>query len=156
MGKLEIKSYSTDDTIAVANKLALLLHNGSVITLDGDLGAGKTIFTQGLAKALGVEDYVTSPTFTIMNVYDVVDVKNPNVDKQVYHFDVYRISDPEEMYEIGFEEFLYGDGVCIIEWSCLIEDLIPENAIRIEILKDDNNVDERTIIIKGADLPKEL
>jgi len=156
MNTIEIKSYSTEDTIAVSQKIASLLRSGDVITLDGDLGAGKTVFTQGLAKSLGVEDYVTSPTFTIMNIYNVVNVTNPNVDNEVYHFDVYRICSPEEMYEIGFDEYLYGDGVCIIEWSSLIEELIPESAIRIQILKDDTNLDERTIIIKGNNLPEEL
>ena len=156
MNTIEIKSYSTEDTIAVSQKIASLLRSGDVITLDGDLGAGKTVFTQGLAKSLGVEDYVTSPTFTIMNIYNVTNVTNPNVDNEVYHFDVYRICSPEEMYEIGFDEYLYGNGVCIIEWSSLIEELIPENAIRIQILKDDTNLDERTIIIKGNNLPEEL
>ena len=156
MNTIEIKSYSTEDTITVSQKIASLLRSGDVITLDGDLGAGKTVFTQGLAKSLGVEDYVTSPTFTIMNIYNVTNVTNPNVDNEVYHFDVYRICSPEEMYEIGFDEYLYGNGVCIIEWSSLIEELIPENAIRIQILKDDTNLDERTIIIKGNNLPEEL
>lgn len=156
MHTIEIKSYSTEDTITVSQKIASLLRSGDVITLDGDLGAGKTVFTQGLAKSLGVEDYVTSPTFTIMNIYNVSNVINPHITNEIYHFDVYRICSPEEMYEIGFDEYLYGDGVCIIEWSSLIEELIPDNAIRIQISKDNINFDERTIVIKGNNLPEEL
>jgi tRNA threonylcarbamoyladenosine biosynthesis protein TsaE len=108
-------------TEALAYKLASRLSEGDCLCLSGDLGAGKTTFSQFFCRALGVDDYVTSPTFNIMNQYEG--------QYPIYHFDVYRIADEDEMYEIGFEEFLYGKGICLIEWAGLIENLIPEDAI---------------------------
>ena len=102
---------------------------GEIYTLSGDLGTGKTVFAQGFAKGLGIEEAVNSPTFTIVSEY--TEGRMP-----FYHFDVYRISDPEEMYEIGFEEYLYGQGVCLIEWAELIRDIIPEKTIDITISKN--------------------
>ena len=99
---------------------------GQIICLDGDLGAGKTVFAQGFAKGLGVETPVTSPTFTILQVYKTGRIP-------MYHFDVYRIEEPEEMEAIGYEEFFYGDGVCLVEWADNIDELIPPEAIRVRI-----------------------
>lgn len=102
---------------------------GQVYTLAGDLGVGKTVFTQGFAKGLGVEEHVNSPTFTIVQEYE--DGQMP-----FYHFDVYRIGDIEEMDEIGFEEYIAGEGVCLIEWANLIEEILPEERTEILIEKD--------------------
>ena len=102
---------------------------GQVYTLAGDLGVGKTVFTQGFAKGLGVEEHVNSPTFTIVQEYE--DGRMP-----FYHFDVYRIGDIEEMDEIGFEEYIAGEGVCLIEWANLIEEILPEVRTEILIEKD--------------------
>lgn len=126
--KRVFETFSLEETQKLGEELALELKAGDVIALNGDLGAGKTAFTQGLARGLGVEDYVTSPTFTIMNVFEG---RLP-----LYHFDVYRISDPDEMEAIGFEEFLYGEGVCVIEWSDLIKELLPKGTIDIRIYKE--------------------
>jgi tRNA threonylcarbamoyladenosine biosynthesis protein TsaE len=109
--------------------------------LTGDLGVGKTVFTQGLAKGLGIEEPVNSPTFTIVQVYD--EGRLP-----LYHFDVYRIGDIEEMDEVGFEEYVMGDGVSLIEWANLIEEILPENRTEVIIEKDlEKGFDYRKIII---------
>ena len=129
--KKEVISQSLEQTIEIAAELANSLQAGSVIALNGDLGAGKTAFASGVAKGLGIEDYVTSPTFTIMNV---LEGRLP-----LYHFDVYRISDPDEMEEIGFTEFLYGEGVCVIEWADRIRDLLPKHTIDVRISRIDDN-----------------
>lgn len=98
---------------------------GTVICMIGDLGAGKTTFTQSFAESLGVEDYITSPTFTIVNEYEG---RMP-----LYHFDVYRIGCSEEMYDIGYDEYIDSDGVCIIEWANIIDDILPEERLEIEL-----------------------
>lgn len=135
------ESYSPEDTAAVAAEFANSLKGGEFVAMYGDLGAGKTAFVQGVAKALGVTRNVTSPTFTIVNEYEG---RLP-----LYHFDVYRIADPEEMYEIGYDEYITGGGVCFVEWSELIEELFPEQYIRITIKKDDSKgFDYRKIIIE--------
>jgi tRNA threonylcarbamoyladenosine biosynthesis protein TsaE len=118
---IELTVDSLEKTVELAEILARGIGPGDVLCLSGDLGAGKTTFTQALCRALGVTEHVTSPTFNIMNQYAG---RLP-----VYHFDVYRIADPDEMYEIGFEEFLNGDGISIIEWAPLIEVLIPADAL---------------------------
>ena len=112
-------------TKEIGYKLGELLFPGSVICLIGDLGAGKTTMTQSLAQALKVDDYITSPTFTIVNEYEG--------DIPLYHFDVYRIGSSDEMYDIGYEEYINGEGVCIIEWANLIEDILPEEYLYIEL-----------------------
>ena len=122
-------SYHVSDTMNYARQLAEQAVPGTVICLDGDLGAGKTAFAKGFAQGLGIEEPVVSPTFTILHQY--TSGRLP-----LYHFDVYRIEDPEEMYEIGFEDYFYGDGVCLIEWASQIEELIPEGAMHITIRKD--------------------
>ncbi len=134
----EIISNSYEETAAVAAEFAETLNGGEVIAMYGDLGAGKTAFVQGLARGLGIDRHITSPTFTIVNEYEG---RLP-----LYHFDVYRIADPDEMYEIGYDEYITNGGVCIIEWAELIEELLPEDCIRIEILKDDEKGDDFRII----------
>ena len=134
-------SQSLEDTQKIAAEFAKSLKSGDVLCMYGDLGAGKTAFVQGLAKGLGIEDHVTSPTFTIVNEY--------YGSMPLYHFDVYRIADSDEMYEIGYEEYVYGDGVSVIEWPQLIDDILPEKRYEITILKDyDKGEDYRTIEIK--------
>ena len=113
------------ETREIGFKLGKLLKPGSIVCLIGDLGAGKTTMTQSLAEALEVDDYITSPTFTIVNEYEG---KMP-----LYHFDVYRIGCSEEMYDIGFDEYINGDGVCIIEWANIIEDILPDDYLKIEL-----------------------
>lgn len=112
--------------------LAKSLKKGQVVALIGDLGTGKTALTKYIAEGLGIKSTITSPTFTIVQEYH--EGRLP-----LYHFDVYRIADPEEMYELGYEEYFYGDGVCIVEWADLIEDLLPEDAkiIRIQYGKQE-------------------
>ena len=123
------KSGSAEDTKKIAAEFAKSLKAGDVLCMYGDLGAGKTAFVQGLATGLGVLDYVNSPTFTIVNEY--------SGDLPLYHFDVYRIGDSSEMFDIGFDEYLDGDGVTVIEWAELIEDILPESRYNITILKAD-------------------
>ena len=132
------ESFSSDDTFEYAKKLGENAKPGTVITLTGDLGVGKTVFTQGFAVGLDIDEPVDSPTFTIIKVYD--EGRMP-----FYHFDVYRIGDVSEMDEIGYEDYFFGDGVSIVEWANLIEEIIPEDAVHITIEKDLN---------KGADYRK--
>ncbi len=135
------ESSSYDDTQAIAKEIADTLTGGEFIAMYGDLGAGKTAFVQGVAKALGIHNHVTSPTFTIVNEYEG---RLP-----LYHFDVYRIADPDEMYEIGYDEYVDSDGVCIVEWAELIEDLFPPKYFKVTILKDeDKSLDYRKIIFE--------
>ena len=136
------ETFSEKETYDLGKELGAKAVPGQVLCIDGDLGVGKTVFTKGFAKGLGVEDDVVSPTFTIIQIYD--EGKLP-----LYHFDVYRIGEPEEMYEIGFEDYFYGEGVCLIEWASLIEELLPENAIRIKIEKDlEKGFDYRKITVE--------
>lgn len=114
---------------------------GSVLTLVGDLGVGKTVFTQGLAEGLGISDAVNSPTFTIVQIYEEGRIP-------LYHLDVYRIGDISEMDEIGYEDYFYGDGVCLIEWANLIEELLPERYVEIRIEKNlEKGFDYREITV---------
>ena len=125
---MQFISNCPDDTKKIAADMALKLKSGDVLCLYGDLGAGKTAFVQGLAKGLGIDEHITSPTFTIVKEYEG---RLP-----LYHFDVYRISDSDEMYEVGFDEYVYGEGVSVIEWPQLIEDILPDKRYDIEIKKD--------------------
>lgn len=135
-------SVSPEDTEKLGELLGSVVKKGTVICLIGDLGTGKTEFTKGLAKGLEVSDYVTSPTFIIINEYKG---RLP-----LYHFDVYRINDIDEMFEIGYEEYVYGDGVSVIEWSDLIEEIIPDENIRVTISKDmEMGMDYRNITIEA-------
>lgn len=124
-----IESFSREDTFNIGYEIGKSAASGSVYTLIGDLGVGKTVFTQGVAAGLGIREAVNSPTFTILQVYD--EGRLP-----FYHFDVYRIGDPEEMYEVGFEDYVYGDGVSLIEWANLIEDILPKEYTEVLIEKD--------------------
>ena len=136
------ESLSADDTYNLGKKTGEKASKGDVFVLDGDLGVGKTVFTQGFAKGLGIDEPISSPTFNIVLVYD--DGRLP-----LYHFDVYRIGDAGEMDEIGYEEYFYGDGVCLIEWGSLIKELIPENAGHIIIEKDlEKGFDYRRITVE--------
>ncbi len=136
------ESLSEKDTFDLGKKLGENAKPGQIVCIDGDLGVGKTVFTKGFAEGLGVTDDVVSPTFTIIQEY--TDCKIP-----MYHFDVYRIGHPDEMYDIGFEEYFYGDGVCLIEWSNLIEELLPEDSIHINIEKDlEKGFDYRKITVE--------
>lgn len=124
-----IETHSSQETFELGEKIGKAAKSGQVYSLIGDLGVGKTVFTQGVAVGLGIAEPVNSPTFTIMQIYE--EGRLP-----FYHFDVYRIGDVEEMEEIGYEEFFYGDGVCLIEWADLIEEILPEGCIRISIEKN--------------------
>ena len=124
-----IETTSPDETFEAGRQLGLLAKPGDIYTLNGDLGDGKTVFTQGVAKGLDISGHVNSPTFTIVQVYDSGRLP-------FYHFDVYRIGDIEEMDEIGYEDYFFGDGVCMVEWADLISDLIPQNAKKITIEKN--------------------
>ena len=130
-----VETYSPEETEEAASLLASCAAPGDIICLDGDLGAGKTVFTKGFAKGLGIAEPVVSPTFTILQEYE--GEKFP-----LYHFDVYRIEDPAEMEEVGIDEFFYGSGVCLIEWASLIAELIPEDAWHVHIEKDPEKGDD--------------
>ena len=123
------ESNAAEDTFAFGQKLGREAVPGEIICLDGDLGVGKTVFTQGFAAGLGIDDYVNSPTFNIVKEYEGGRLP-------LYHFDVYRIGDPSEMEEIGYEDYFYGQGVSIIEWPGQIEELLPKEARWVRIRKD--------------------
>lgn len=130
-----------EETKELAISLAKEAKAGDIILLHGDLGVGKTVFSQGFAQGLKIEEPIQSPTFTILQEYDEGTLP-------FYHFDVYRISDPEEMYEIGFQDYLYGNGVCLIEWASKVEELLPEKVIEIKIEKNlEKGFDYRMITI---------
>lgn len=135
---IEIITNSAEETKKKAAEFADKLKMGDVVCLYGDLGAGKTAFVQGLAKGLGIHEHITSPTFTIVNEYYG---RLP-----LYHFDVYRIADPDEMYEIGYEEYVYGDGVSVIEWPQLIDEILPDKRYDITISKDYSKHDNYRVI----------
>lgn len=138
---MEYISKSYEETQKIASDFARTLKSGDVICMYGDLGAGKTTFVQGMAKGLNITEPITSPTFTIVNEY--------SGSLPLYHFDVYRIADSDEMYEIGYEEYVYGDGISVIEWAELIEDILPDKRYRVTILKELANGDDyRKIIIE--------
>lgn len=137
-----IETWSPQETFAIGEKLGKEALPGQVYTLNGDLGVGKTVFTQGVAKGLAITEPVNSPTFTIVQVYE--EGRMP-----FYHFDVYRIGDVEEMEEIGYQDYFYGEGICIIEWAELIEEIIPQNAKSITIEKNlEKGFDYRRITIE--------
>ena len=127
--KKKWETHGPQETFEIGKQLGLEAKPGEVYCLDGDLGVGKTVFTQGFASGLGITEPVNSPTFTIVQQYE--EGRLP-----LYHFDVYRIGDVEEMDEIGYEDCFYGEGVCLIEWSTLIQEILPEDAIHITIEKD--------------------
>ena len=137
-----IETFSEEETFALGEKIGREALPGQVYTLLGDLGVGKTVFTQGVAKGLGITEPICSPTFTIVQVYD--EGRMP-----FYHFDVYRIGDIEEMDEIGYEDYFFGEGLCMIEWANLIEEILPTKRKEITIEKDlEKGFDYRKITIK--------
>lgn len=136
-----IETFSAEETFAFGQKIGENAKPGDVYTLIGDLGVGKTVFTQGVAKGLGIQGAVNSPTFTIVQVYEEGRIP-------FYHFDVYRIADVDEMDEIGYEDYFYGDGLCLIEWANLIEEILPDTIHEIIIEKDlTKGLDYRRITI---------
>jgi tRNA threonylcarbamoyladenosine biosynthesis protein TsaE len=145
---LREKVYETngpEETFAVGEKYGKLAKPNQVICLDGDLGVGKTVFTKGFARGLGVMDEVVSPTFTIVQEYH-------DGRLSLYHFDVYRIEDVDEMEEIGYDDYFFGGGVCLIEWADQIRDILPEDTAEIRIEKDlDRGFDYRKITVRGLD-----
>ena len=137
-----IESRSAEETFAFGKRLGEAALPGQVICLNGDLGVGKTVFTQGFAAGLGIIEPVNSPTFTILQEY--LEGRLP-----FYHFDVYRIADIEEMEEIGYEYCFYGNGVCLIEWAELIQELIPKEAVQVRIEKNlDYGFDYRRLFLE--------
>jgi tRNA threonylcarbamoyladenosine biosynthesis protein TsaE len=143
MSDVIYETHSPEETFEIGKKMGEEAKPGLIIAMTGDLGVGKTLFTQGFAKGLGIEGPVNSPTFTILQVYE--DGRLP-----FYHFDVYRIGDVEEMDEIGFEDYVFGSGASIIEWAELIDEIIPEEAVRVLIEKDpEKGFDYRKITIKN-------
>ena len=138
------ESWSEQETFEIGKKMAENAVSGQIYCLDGDLGVGKTVFSKGFACGLGITEPVTSPTFTLVNEYE--EGRLP-----LYHFDVYRIGCPDEMDEIGYEEYFYGNGVCLVEWSELIAELIPPEAYRITIRKNlEKGLDYREIMVEGG------
>lgn len=130
------------DTEKLGEKIGQKVQPGTVIALIGDLGTGKTTLTKSIARGLGVTETVTSPTFNIIREYRSGRLP-------LYHFDVYRIGDPDEMFELGYEEYFYGDGVCVVEWADIIEELLPEDAVVITIDRGASD-EEREYEIEGA------
>ena len=139
---MEYISNSAQETEALGERLAARLRPGDVIAYTGDLGAGKTAFTRGLARGLGVTERVTSPTFTIVNEYEGGRLP-------LFHFDLYRMDSPEELFDIGWEDYLARGGVCAVEWSENIADALEEDAIRVDIRRGEHD-DQRIITITGG------
>lgn len=135
------ESHSPEETMKLARTLGKQAKSGDIFCLQGDLGVGKTMFTKGFAVGMGITEHITSPTFTVINEYTENRL-------HLYHFDVYRITDIDEMYDIGFEEYIYGEGVTFIEWANYIHEIIPKEAIWIVIKKDlEKGLDYRLIEI---------
>ena len=142
---MRVETWSPEETFQLGKRLGEQARPGQIYTLNGDLGVGKTIFTQGMAAGLGIAEPVSSPTFTIVQEYDSGRLP-------LYHFDVYRIGDPEEMEEIGYDDYFFGGGVCLIEWAELIRELLPDHVIAVKIEKNlDKGFDYRMIQIEGMD-----
>ena len=134
-----------EETFDLGKRLGEAAKPGDIYCLDGDLGVGKTVFTQGFAAGLAITEPVNSPTFTIVQVYE--EGRLP-----LYHFDVYRISSPEEMDEIGYEEYFYSEGVCLVEWGNLFPELFPEDTVYVTIKKNlDKGFDYRIITVEGGE-----
>ena len=126
---MNYESFSTEETYNIGKRLGENAGPGDIYALNGDLGVGKTVFTKGFADGLGIREAVNSPTFTILQIYE--DGRLP-----LYHFDVYRIEEPEEMEEVGLDEYLFGEGVCLIEWAERIRDILPPQTGNVTIEKD--------------------
>jgi len=140
----KIVTHSEKDTIELGEKTAKLLKPGDVIALEGELGTGKTVFVKGVARGLEIREHITSPTFNIVHSYGSSGVT-------LHHFDVYRVNDEDELFEIGFEEYLYKGDICIIEWADLIKNMLPENTIWIKLERTEINPEQRIITIRGLD-----
>ena len=138
MNTVVLKTAAPEETKQLGEKLAQLLEGGEVICLNGDLGAGKTAFSQGVARGLGVDGPVTSPTFTLINEYIG---RLP-----LYHFDVYRLGGPEEMDDLGYEEYFYGQGVCLVEWAKLVEEVLPQERLEINMTREEDSEETRLIL----------
>lgn len=130
------KSASVDETMELGRKLGKSLPKGTVICLTGDLGTGKTHFAKGLAEGLGIKENITSPTFTIVNEYHTGRMP-------LFHFDVYRVNDPDEVLQVGFEEYVYGEGATLIEWADLIESILPDDFIQVKIEKTTEEMERK-------------
>lgn len=140
-----IETTNAEETFQLGVKIGKQARPGEIYTLNGDLGVGKTVFTQGVARGLGIEEPVNSPTFTIVQVYE--EGRMP-----FYHFDVYRIGDIEEMEEIGYDDYFFGNGICLIEWAELIQELLPKQIISVTIEKNpEKGFDYRKITIDGLE-----
>ena len=136
------ESFSEKDTFEAGKRLGEQCAPGDIILLNGDLGVGKTVFTKGFGRGLGIDEPISSPTFTIVQIYE--EGRLP-----LYHFDVYRIADVEEMDEIGYEDYFFGQGVCLIEWAELIKEILPEKCLSVTIEKDlEKGFDYRRITYK--------
>ena len=145
MSRQVYESWSAKDTLQLGSRLGKLCKAGDVILLNGDLGVGKTVFSKGLGRGLGIIEPISSPTFTILQVYEEGRIP-------LYHFDVYRISDLEEMEEIGYEDYFYGGGVCLIEWAEQIREILPDRTVEITIAKNlERGFDYREIVIEGME-----
>ena len=142
---MRVETNSPEETFDLGRRMGADAKPGQIYTLNGDLGAGKTIFTKGMVAGLGIEEPVSSPTFTIVQEYSGGRLP-------LYHFDVYRIGEPEEMEEIGYDDYFFGEGVCLIEWAELIRELLPERVISVSIEKDlEKGFDYRLIHIEGME-----
>ena len=140
-----IETKNAKETFQLGEKIGEKALPGQIYTLNGDLGVGKTVFTQGVASGLGIREPVNSPTFTILQEYEGGRLP-------FYHFDVYRIGDIEEMEEIGYDDCFFGEGICLIEWTQLIEEILPENVISVTIEKNPaKEFDYRKITIEGLE-----
>lgn len=140
-----VETHSAQETFELGKRIGQQARPGQIYTLVGDLGVGKTVFTQGVACGLGIHEPISSPTFTIIQVYEEGRIP-------FYHFDVYRIGDIEEMEEIGYDDYFFGEGICLIEWANLIEELLPENIMAVTIEKDlEKGFDYRKITLEGME-----
>lgn len=124
-----IETFTSEETKKAGFELSINANPSDIYCLIGDLGVGKTVFTKGFAQGLGINETIMSPTFTIINEY-----KTENI--EFYHFDVYRLKSGEDLYDLGYEEYFYGNGICLIEWADIVKEFIPDNAIWISIKKD--------------------
>ena len=141
-GRVIVESNAPEDTFAIGERMGEMCRSGQIYTLNGELGTGKTVFTQGFARGLGITGPVNSPTFTILQIYE--EGRMP-----FYHFDVYRIGDVEEMEEIGCEDCFYGEGVCLIEWAELIQEILPEQYVKVTITKNlEKGFDYRRLVME--------
>lgn len=141
---MEFVTHSREETVALGGRLADALKTGRVVAFTGDLGAGKTAFVSGMARALGVEERVTSPTFTIVNEYEGGRLP-------LFHFDMYRLGGADELFHIGWEDYLSRGGMCAVEWSENVAEAIEPDAVRVSIVRGDGDND-RIIAIEGVDL----